>query len=71
MYLKSARLNALRNGLKYLKKRRSINFGKVCEEARHVDRNLTESWINTLWMSIKEQHDNDNILIETEAVCFF
>lgn len=53
------------------KKRHNINFGKVCGEARDVNRNVTDDFINNEWVTIREQYQDEDIFNGDETGLFF
>lgn len=53
------------------KLRHNITYGKINGEARDVDMNVTNNWINTVWPKLKEKYSSDDIFNADETGLFF
>ncbi|CAK1585551.1 unnamed protein product [Parnassius mnemosyne] len=53
------------------KQRHHINYGKISEEARSVDTNVTRDWINRLWSKLTEKYAPTDIFNADKAGIFY
>lgn len=53
------------------KQRHNINYGQINGEARDVDRNITDGWLEKVWPDLKARYSAENIFNADETGLFY